>query len=46
MDADGNITEEVVEEGKHPENWETSTLDMSSGIEVVSSQSKTTSYCL
>ena len=43
MDASGNITEEVVEEGKPPENWETSTLDMSSGIQVVTGQSKTTS---
>eukprot|EP00090_Calanus_glacialis_P004152 TRINITY_DN1306_c0_g1_i7.p1 TRINITY_DN1306_c0_g1~~TRINITY_DN1306_c0_g1_i7.p1 ORF type:complete len:2919 (-),score=679.49 TRINITY_DN1306_c0_g1_i7:1730-9988(-) len=43
MDSDGNIIEEVVEEGKHPENWETSTVNMSSGIEVVTGHSKKTS---
>jgi len=43
MGSDGNMVEEVVEEGKHPENWETSTLNMSSGIQVVTGQSKKTS---
>merc|ERR1719186_1237737 len=43
IDSDGNVVEEVVEEGKTPENWETSTVNMSSGIEVVTGHSKVTS---
>eukprot|EP00092_Neocalanus_flemingeri_P079432 GFUD01098953.1.p1 GENE.GFUD01098953.1~~GFUD01098953.1.p1 ORF type:complete len:2477 (-),score=634.93 GFUD01098953.1:598-7686(-) len=43
IDSDGNVIEEVVEEGRNPENWETSTMDMSSGIEVVTGHSKITS---
>jgi len=42
IDSEGNVVEEVVEEGKTPENWETSTLNMASGIEVVTGHKKVT----
>merc|ERR1719400_2601394 len=43
VDADGNVTEQVVEDDSTPTSWEMANVDLPGGIEMVASQSRVTS---
>merc|ERR1719458_1539013 len=43
VDAEGNVTEQVVEDESTPTSWEMANVDLAGGMEMVASQSRVTS---